>query len=171
MRATRICLFAFAVIAAHGFNHSRAHALTRAFNGTDTCRSRADVVSIALSSAAGAYEEGVVCGHCGAYYCDCSGLVSEAWGLPPPAIVTQQMQTTYCAELGSPAQELQPGDAILNPQKHVEMFVKWLVPGQTYVRAACHDPAEGCSHGPATLSDYIGHGYIGCRPHAQYVCP
>jgi len=137
--------------------------------GTLACRDPSTVTSLALDAAQGEYELGVVCGHVGNYYCDCSGLVSYAWGLPAPAIITQEMQTNYCAKLGS-YNELMPGDAILKPDQHVEMFIRWQEKGVTYIQAGCHNKAEGCSHREVNLSDYVGNGYFGCRPHAAYVC-
>jgi hypothetical protein len=58
-----------------------------------------------------------------AYRSDCSGLVSWAWGLPPPG------QTTYTMRAGRDVQridcqDLKPGDAILNGH-HTELFVQW----------------------------------------------
>ena len=71
-----------------------------AVSSAGACRAVSDVTSMALSAAQGEYHLGVVCGQVANYYCDCSGLVSYAWGLPAPAIVTQNMQTNFCAKLG-----------------------------------------------------------------------
>ena len=133
------------------------------------CRDPSTVTNMAINAAQGEYTLGVVCGHVANYYCDCSGLVSYAWGLPAPAIVTQNMQTNYCAKLGN-YNELMPGDAILKPDQHVEMFIRWQVKGSTFIEAGCHNTAEGCSHREVPLSNYVGNGYFGCRPHAAYVC-
>ncbi len=118
----------------------------------------------------GVYEEGVVCGHVGSYYCDCSGLVSYAWGLPPPSVVTQQMQGNFCAKLGN-YKELMPGDAILKPDQHVEMFIRWSDEAKdNFIEAGCHNSKENCSHREVSISNYIGKAYFGCRPHSNYVC-
>jgi len=134
------------------------------------CRSVDDVTQKALAAAQGEYALGVVCGHVANYYCDCSGLVSYAWGLPAPAIITQEMQGNYCAKLGDTRSELQPGDVLLRPQSHVEMFIRWSEKGKTYIQAGCHNTAEGCSHREVSLDYYLQNGYFGCRPHAEYVC-
>ena len=134
------------------------------------CRTPDEVTSLAIQAAQGIYEEGVVCGHVGNYYCDCSGLVSYAWGLPAPSVVTQQMQGNYCAKLGS-YDELMPGDAILKPDQHVEMFIRWAdASKKNYIQAGCHNSQENCSHREVPIANYIGNGYFGCRPHANYVC-
>lgn len=136
---------------------------------SSACRAVSDVTSMAINAAQGQYTLGVVCGHVANYYCDCSGLVSYAWGLPAPAIVTQNMQTNYCAKLGS-WDELMPGDAVLRPSSHVEMFIRWEVKGVSYIQAGCHNSVDGCSHRLVDLQYYKDNGYFGCRPHASYVC-
>ena len=133
------------------------------------CRPVATVTSMAIDAAQGVYTLGGVCGHVGNYYCDCSGLVSYAWGLPAPAIVTQELQGNFCAKLGD-VLELMPGDVLLKPDQHVEMFIRWQVKGQTYIQAGCHNHDDGCSHREVSLSYYTSNGYFGCRPHADYVC-
>lgn len=65
----------------------------------------------------------------GGYRTDCSGLVSMAWGLPPPGNTTHSFA-------GGPWDngrshriswsELEPGDALNNPQHHIMLFAGWL---------------------------------------------
>ena len=66
--------------------------------------------------------------------------------------------------------ELMPGDAVLRPESHVEMFIRWEVKGVSYIQAGCHNSNDGCSHRLVDLSYYTQNGYFGCRPHASYVC-
>lgn len=112
-----------------------------------------------------------MCGHNGKYRCDCSGFVSYTWKLTSSGGgPTTRALPSYCSHLSS-WDELQPGDAILNPGDHVLMFVKWSGKGHNnFVQAACHSPSEGCSHGPGTISYYKSNGFYPCRPHADIVC-
>lgn len=133
------------------------------------CLDPSEAVSRAVAAAQGAYVQGV-CGHVGKYRCDCSGLVSYAWRLPllgQGGPVTQQFNPSYCARLGS-WDELRPADAILKPSEHVEFFVRW--DGSNFISAACHDPAEGCSHRSESLQYFKDNGFFPCRPRAAYVC-
>lgn len=137
------------------------------------CMSRSTAVSRAIQGAHGAYVQ-AVCGHLGPYRCDCSGLVSYVWGLPPPGAVTQTMQHYCNADVKWTG--LKPGDAILHPNEphaHVLIFVSWNGPvgGDSFIQAACHDPKEGCSHGLGSLSYYKQLGFFPCRAHPDIVCP
>ena len=70
----------------------------------------------------------------GGYRTDCSGLVSMAWGLPPPGNTTHSFA-------GGPWDngrsrriawsELEPGDALNNPQHHIMLFAGWLDEART----------------------------------------
>jgi MYXO-CTERM domain-containing protein len=63
------------------------------------------------------------------YRSDCSGLVSWAWGLPPPGRVTWQFapfQNDITHVIN--AADLAAGDA-LNSQGHIMLFKAWVVPG------------------------------------------
>ena len=80
------------------------------------------------------------------------------------------MQGNYCAKLGN-YKELLPGDAILKPDQHVEMFIRWSDDKkENFIEAGCHNSQENCSHREVPISNYVGNGYFGCRPHANYVC-
>lgn len=63
------------------------------------------------------------------YRSDCSGLVSWAWGLPPPGRIT----TTFApfdtaASHTIAAKDLAPGDAV-NNSDHMMLFKAWTMPG------------------------------------------
>ena len=60
-------------------------------------------------------------GWLGNYRTDCSGFISMAWGLD------QSYVTWSLPEVARPIHqnELQPGDIILNTERHVVMFVRW----------------------------------------------
>jgi hypothetical protein len=67
------------------------------------------------------------------YRSDCSGLVSWAWGLPPPGRVTGQFapfenDITQAID----AHDLAPGDAV-NNSEHVMLFKNWITPGASAV--------------------------------------
>lgn len=145
-----------------------------AVTAVNGCINASLAVYRALQGAQGQYEEAVCGSHTapgyGPYRCDCSGLVSYAWEYPAPGFVTSGMEGTQCIKLGS-MNELKPGDAILKPSTHVELFVKWVAKGSTFERAGCHNTKEGCSHGTADISYYESNGYIPCRPRSTLVCP
>src|SRR5262249_6620185 len=71
------------------------------------------------------------------YRSDCSGLVSWAWGLPPPGrtiatLAPNQGDITYVIQ----ASALQMGDAVntddsASSEHHVMLFKEWTVAGQT----------------------------------------
>jgi len=145
-----------------------------ASNSTSQCVSREDAVNVAVAHASGQQYCECVCPANAPWRCDCSGLVSRAWGLQAPGLTTYDFNPGVCAKLGSRS-ELQPADVLLWPGDpaahtgHVVMFVKWIDQGSTYIEAACHSPSEGCTHGPKSLSDY-GDEFFACRPHPEVVC-
>lgn len=63
---------------------------------------------------------------------DCSGLVSRCWGLPRP-YSTRELPG-ICKQLSS-LDDLRPGDIILRPGEHVQLFVRWEDPEHTRYRA------------------------------------
>lgn len=105
----------------------------------------------------------------GGYRTDCSGLVSMAWGLPPPGNTTHSFA-------GGPWDngrsrriqwsELEPGDALNNPQHHIMLFAGWLDENHTrfctieeynWGRPASiiHHTIHDSSHGQPFRSVYI----------------
>ncbi len=63
---------------------------------------------------------------------DCSGLVSRCWGLPRPYSTSQL--PSICRPLDS-IDELEPGDILLRPGEHVQIFVRWENKQHTHYRA------------------------------------
>lgn len=63
---------------------------------------------------------------------DCSGLVSRCWGLPRP-YSTRELPG-ICTQLSSP-DRLKPGDIILRPGEHVQIFIRWENRERTLYRA------------------------------------
>ena len=63
---------------------------------------------------------------------DCSGLVSRCWGLPRP-YSTRELPG-ICTPLNS-LDDLRPGDIILRPGEHVQLFVHWEDAEHTRYRA------------------------------------
>lgn len=74
---------------------------------------------------------------------DCSGLVSRCWGLPRP-YSTRELPS-ICTPLSS-LDKLRPGDIILRPGEHVQIFVRWEDDTHTRYRAieAAGDPEWRC---------------------------
>lgn len=74
---------------------------------------------------------------------DCSGLVSRCWGLPRP-YSTRELPG-ICTPLSSP-DKLKPGDIILRPGEHVQLFVRWEDNEHSKYRAieAAGDPEWRC---------------------------
>ena len=74
---------------------------------------------------------------------DCSGLVSRCWGLPRP-YSTRELPG-ICTPLRS-LDDLRPGDIILRPGEHVQLFVRWEDEAHTRYRAieAAGDPEWRC---------------------------
>jgi len=101
------------------------------------------------------------------YRCDCSGLVSYAWKLGKPGLVTSEMPA-YCDKVGW--DDLRTGDAILNPAEHVEFFQMWIdKKAGIFHTSACHDVAEGCNTKRQHKS-YFEANFYPCRPKANVVC-
>lgn len=63
---------------------------------------------------------------------DCSGLVSRCWGLPRP-YSTRQLPS-ICEPLKR-IDELKPGDILLRPGEHVQLFVGWENAERSHYRA------------------------------------
>jgi len=57
------------------------------------------------------------------YRSDCSGLVSYAWGLKAPGLTTNGFVPGAAKYI--PMQDLQPGDALIRPGRHMVLFKKW----------------------------------------------
>ena len=107
-------------------------ALPVAYNiSSGGCRSRQYAVDEAVKHASGQEYCECVCPANAPWRCDCSGLVSRAWGLGAPGLTTYDFHPNYCEKLGSRG-ELEPADALLWPgvesqgTGHVVMFVKWV---------------------------------------------
>ena len=65
----------------------------------------------------------------GGYRTDCSGLVSMAWGLPAPGNTTHSFAGGPWDNRRSHRidwSDLEPGDALNNPQHHIMLFAGWL---------------------------------------------
>ncbi len=75
---------------------------------------------------------------------DCSGLVSRCWGLPRP-YSTRELPG-ICTPLDS-LDELRPGDILLRPGEHVQLFVRWENEERSHYRCieAGGDPAWRCN--------------------------
>lgn len=63
---------------------------------------------------------------------DCSGLVSRCWGLPRP-YSTRELPA-ICRPLDS-MDDLKPGDILLRPGEHVQIFVRWTNAQRTHYHA------------------------------------
>lgn len=79
------------------------------------------------------------------YRSDCSGLVSWAWGLPPPGRTTYgfapaQSDITHVID----AIDLMPGDAVNLWNEHIMLFVRWVNKGTE----AVFYEEPGCSSNP-----------------------
>lgn len=105
----------------------------------------------------------------GGYRTDCSGLVSMAWGLPPPGNTTHSFAGGPWDNGRSQRiqwSELEPGDALNNPQHHIMLFAGWLDENHTrfctieeynWGRPASiiHHTIHDSSHGQPFRSVYI----------------
>jgi hypothetical protein len=105
----------------------------------------------------------------GGYRTDCSGLVSMAWGLPPPGNTTHSFAGGPWDNGRSQRiqwSELEPGDALNNPQHHIMLFAGWLDENHTrfctieeynWGRPASiiHHTIHDTSHGQPFRSVYI----------------
>ena len=122
----------FAVVAASVAALCVVQALPVASNiSSGSCRSRQYAVDEAIKHASGQEYCECVCPANAPWRCDCSGLVSRAWGLGAPGLTTYDFHPNYCEKLGSRS-ELEAADALLWPgvesqgTGHVVMFVKWV---------------------------------------------
>lgn len=69
------------------------------------------------------------------YRTDCSGLISWAWGLPPPGAWTGSL-APYDNSISTTIKvdDLQPGDALNSkPRQHVALFAGWVSPGMARI--------------------------------------
>jgi hypothetical protein len=85
------------------------------------------------------------------YRSDCSGLVSWAWGLPPPGRTTygfapNDTSVSYVID-GS---QLQPGDALNIWYQHIILFKQWITPG----RSAVFIEEPSCSSNPPFAHEF-----------------
>jgi len=121
------------------------------------CVPRATIVSRAAAGAQGQYCE-CVCPHLSPWRCDCSGLTSYAWELPAPGHTTSTLPSVSVRLGGWAAME--PGDIILKPGTHVEVFRSWSTAGSVFNYCGCHNTADGCScRTGATPSYWQTNGY------------
>ena len=121
------------------------------------CISRTDVINRLVSKANGQYCE-CVCPHLSPWRCDCSGITSYAWGLAAPGQVTQTLPN-YSSRLSSWS-DMKPGDIILKPDQHVEVFRQWESGTSVFGYCGCHNTADGCScRSGSTTSYWAGAGY------------
>jgi len=121
------------------------------------CVPRTTVVTRLIAKANGQYCE-CVCPHLSPWRCDCSGITSYAWQLPAPGQVTStlpQFSTRLAAWT-----DMKPGDIILRPAQHVEVFRKWESGTSVFGYCGCHNTADGCScRSGSTASYWQGAGY------------
>jgi len=121
------------------------------------CVPRATVVARTVAKANGQYCE-CVCPHLSPWRCDCSGIASYAWELPAPGHVTQTLPGVSARLSGWAAME--PGDIILKPSQHVEVFRAWETAHTVFAYCGCHNTADGCScRTGSTLSYWQANGY------------
>jgi hypothetical protein len=86
------------------------------------------------------------------YRSDCSGLISWAWGLPPPGRITTGFapyNTSVSKKIAW--SDLAPGDALNStPDEHIVLFKEWKVKGSSAV--FIEEP--GCSSTPNYAHEY-----------------
>jgi len=127
------------------------------YNASAACVPRATVVARVVAKANGQYCE-CVCPHLSPWRCDCSGIASYGWELPAPGHVTQTLPGVS-TRLGGWA-NMEPGDIILKPSQHVEVFRAWETAHTTFAYCGCHNTADGCScRTQSTLSYWQANGY------------
>jgi hypothetical protein len=82
------------------------------------------------------------------YRSDCSGLVSWAWGLPPPGRVTWEF-APFLSDITETiaAIDLEPGDAV-NNHEHVMLFKNWVTKGHeaTFIEEPGCSSSEPYAH-------------------------
>jgi len=134
-----------------------------AYNASSLCVARATVMARAVSKANGQYCE-CVCPHMTPWRCDCSGLASYSWELAAPGLVTQTLPGVSTRLAGWAS--MQPGDIILKPSQHVEIFRAWETAHTTFAYCGCHNTAAGCSCVTgSTLSYWQANGYYPAKGH------
>jgi len=127
------------------------------------CLARATVVDRVVSKANGQYCQ-CVCPNLAPWRCDCSGIASYGWELAAPGLVTSTLPGVS-TRLGSWA-AMQPGDIILLPSEHVEVFRSWQTAGSVFNYCGCHNTADGCScRSGSTLSYWQTNGYYPAKGH------
>ncbi|WP_143657954.1 C40 family peptidase [Embleya scabrispora] len=93
------------------------------------------------------------------YRTDCSGLVSMAWGLPPPGLTTVTLP-----EVSHPIgkDDLRPGDILLNTAPgaagHTLVFAGWADAAHTRYHAYEESSGKGAHHGTIPYPYWPGHG-------------
>jgi len=121
------------------------------------CVARDTVIQRLVDKANGQYCE-CVCPHLSPWRCDCSGIASYAWELAAPGQVTQTLPR-YSTRLAAWA-DMKPGDIILKPDQHVEVFRNWETGTSVFGYCGCHNTADGCScRTGSTASYWQGAGY------------
>jgi len=121
------------------------------------CVSRDVVIQRLVSKANGQYCE-CVCPHLSPWRCDCSGIASYAWELASPGQVTSTLPR-FSSRLAAWT-DMKPGDIILKPDQHVEVFRNWETGTSVFGYCGCHNTADGCScRTGSTASYWQGAGY------------
>jgi len=121
------------------------------------CVDRNTVIQRLVAKANGQYCE-CVCPHLSPWRCDCSGIASYAWELAAPGQVTQTLPR-YSTRLAAWT-DMKPGDIILKPDQHVEVFRQWESGTSVFGYCGCHNTADGCScRSGSTASYWQGAGY------------
>ncbi|MGW1997356.1 hypothetical protein [Embleya sp. NPDC001921] len=93
------------------------------------------------------------------YRTDCSGLVSMAWGLPPPGLTTVTLP-----EVSHPIgkDDLRPGDILLDTAPgaagHTLIFAGWADAAHTTYHAYEESASKGAHHGTIPYPYWPGHG-------------
>lgn len=93
------------------------------------------------------------------YRTDCSGLVSMAWGLPPPGLTTVTLP-----EVSHPIakDDLRPGDILLNTAPgaagHTLIFAGWADESHTRYFAYEESGSKGAHHATVPYPYWPGHG-------------
>lgn len=122
-----------------------------------SCIARTDVINRLVSKANGQYCE-CVCPHLSPWRCDCSGITSYSWNLPAPGETTSTLPR-FSTRLASWT-DMKPGDIILLPGTHVEVFHEWETGTSVFGYCGCHNTADGCScRTGSTASYWQGAGY------------
>jgi hypothetical protein len=90
------------------------------------------------------------------YRVDCSGLVSDAWGLPGPGLTTiGLMQSNVSHPIGK--DDLQPGDAMI-ADEHTVIFAGWADAAHTHYIAIEDSGSQGCISHVIPYPYYPGSG-------------